>query len=63
MDDPKPKSMTPKILGTSKKRSKHSKKYYANPSMLNKEELNSHSKYCSDIITDAKDKFLNRLSV
>ena len=31
--------------------------------MINKEELNSNWKYYSEIITDAKDKFLNRLSV
>ena len=55
--------MTPKISATLKKRSKLSKKYYANPSISNKEELNSCTKYCSEIITDAKDKFLNRLSV
>ena len=55
--------MTPKISAALKKRSKLSKKYYANPSISNKEELNSCAKYCSEIITDAKDKFLNRLSV
>ena len=55
--------MTPKIFAASKKRSKLSKKYYANPSMVNKEELRSYSKYCTEIITDAKDKFLNRLIV
>ena len=31
--------------------------------MVNKEELNSYSKYCTEIITGTKDKFLNRLSV
>ena len=31
--------------------------------MINKEELNSYSKYCSQIITNAKNKFLNRLIV
>ena len=31
--------------------------------MVNKKELNSYSKYCTEIITDAKDKFLNRPSV
>ena len=31
--------------------------------MINKEELNSCSKYCSQIITNAKNKFLNRLIV
>ena len=46
-----------------KKRLKLWKKSCANPSMINKEELNSYSKYWSEIITDAKDKFLNRLSV
>ena len=51
--------MTPKISAALKKRSKLSKKYYANPSISNKEELNSCAKYCSEIITDAKDKFLN----
>ena len=55
--------MTPKISAALKKRSKLSKKYYANPSISKKEELNSCTKYCSEIITDAKDKFLNRLSV
>ena len=45
-----------------KKRSKLYKKYYANPPMVNKEELNSYLKYCTEIITDAKNKFLNRLS-
>ena len=30
--------------------------------MVNKEELKSYSKYCTEIITDAKDKFLDRLS-
>ena len=55
--------MTLKIFAALKKRSKLLKKYYANPSMVNKEELNSYSKCCTEIITDAKDKFLNRLSV
>ena len=59
----KPKWMTPKIFAASKKGSELSKKYYANPSMVNKEELHSYSKYCTEIITDAKDKFLNRPSV
>ena len=31
--------------------------------MINKEELNSYSKYFFQIITNAKDKFLNRLIV
>ena len=31
--------------------------------MVNKEELTSYSKYYTERITDAKDKFLNRLSV
>ena len=31
--------------------------------MVNKEELHSYSKYCTEIITDAKDKFLSRLFV
>ena len=31
--------------------------------MINKEQLNTYSKYCSEIIIDARDKFLNRLSV
>ena len=30
--------------------------------MINKEQLSSYSKYCSEII-DGKDKFLNRLSM
>ena len=51
------------ILAALKKRSKLSKKYYANPTMISKEELNSYSKYCSEIIIDAKDKFLNNLSL
>ena len=55
--------MTPKMLAALKKRSKLLKKYYANLTMINKEELNSYSKYCSEIIIDAKDKFLNNLSV
>ena len=63
IDYRKPKWMTPKIFAASKKRSKLSKKYYANPSKVNKEELHSYSKYCTEIITDAKDKFLNRLNV
>ena len=41
----KPKWITPKILAALKKRSKLSKKYYANPTMITKEELNSYSKY------------------
>ena len=45
------------------KRLKLSKKYHANPSVINKEQLNTYSKYCSQMIIDAKDKFLNRLSV
>ena len=55
--------MTPKISAALKEKSKLSKKYYANPSLINKEQLNTYSKYCSDIINDVKDKFLNRLSV
>ena len=31
--------------------------------MINKEQLGSYSKYCSEIIIDGKDKFLNRLSM
>ena len=31
--------------------------------MINKEGLKSNSKCCSEIIADARDKFLNRLSV
>ena len=38
--------MNPSILAALKNRSKLSKKYYVNPSMINKEELNSYSKYC-----------------
>ena len=63
IDYRKPKWMTPKTFAALRKRSKLSKKYYANPSMVNKKELNSYSKYCTEIITDAKDKFLNRPSV
>ena len=55
--------MTPKILAALKKRSQLVKKYYTDPSVINKEELNSYSKHCSETITDAKDKFLNRQSV
>ena len=54
--------MTPKILAALKKISKLSKKYYANPSTVNKEELNSYSKCSSEIIIDANNKFLNKLS-
>ena len=32
-------------------------------SMINKDQLNTYSKYCSKIITDAKDMFLKRQSV
>ena len=56
IDDAKPKWMALKILAALKKSSKFSKKYYANPAMINKEELNSYSKYSSDIIIDAKEK-------
>lgn len=38
-----------------KKRSKLLKMYYANPSMINKEQLNTYSKYCSEMITDSKE--------
>ena len=31
--------------------------------MVNKEEPNSYPKYCTEIVTDTKDKFLNRLRV
>ena len=31
--------------------------------MINKDQLNTYSKYCSKIITDAKDMFLKRQSV
>ena len=31
--------------------------------MINMEQLKTYSKYCSEIITDVKDKFLNRLKV
>ena len=55
--------MNPSILTALKNRSKLSKKYYVNPSMINKEELNSYSKYCYQIIIGTKDKFLNRVSV
>ena len=58
----KPEWMTPKILAAFKKILKLSKKYYANPSTINKEELNSYSKCCSEIIIDANNKFLNKLS-
>ena len=50
--------MTPKILAALQKRPKLSKKHYANPPMINKEELSSYSKYCSAKITDAKNKWL-----
>ena len=63
IDYRKTKWMTPKILTALKKRLKLSKKYYANATMIYKEELNSYSKYCSEIIIDAKDKFRNNLSV
>ena len=63
IDYRKPKWMTPKILAVLKKRSKLLKKYYVNLSMISKEERNSYSKYCFEIITDTKDKFLIRLSV
>ena len=58
----RPKWMTPKIFVALKKRSKLSKMSYANPSMVNKEGRNSYLNYCTEIITDAKDRFLNRLS-
>ena len=41
IDYRKPKWMTHKILAALKKGSKLSKKDYANPSMINKDELNS----------------------
>ena len=63
IDYSKPKWMTHKTFTALRKRSKLSKKYYANPSMVNKKELNSYSKYYTEIITDTKDKFLNRPSV
>ena len=31
--------------------------------MINMEQLRTYSKYCSEIITDVKDKFLSRLKV
>ena len=49
--------MTPKILTVLKQSYK-----LENPSMINKER-NIYSKYCFEIVTDAKDEFLNRLSV
>ena len=55
--------MTFKILAALKKRSKLSKKNYVNPAMTNKEELNSYSKYCSEVIIDVKYKILNNLKV
>ena len=55
--------MTFKILAALKERSKLSKKNYAKPSMINKEELNSYLKYCSEIIIDVKRKILNNLKV
>ena len=59
----KSKWMSRKISAALKKRSKLSEKHYANPSVMNKEQLNACSKYCSEIVIDVKDKFLNRLSV
>ena len=41
IDYRKPKWMTPKPLAALKKKSKLSKNYYANPSMINKEQLNT----------------------
>ena len=55
--------MTAKSLTALKKKSKISKKYYANPSMINKKQLNIYPKDCSKIIIDVKNKFLNTLSV
>ena len=57
------KWMAAKILVALKKRLKVSKKYYVNPTMINNGKLSSYSKYCSEIIIDAKDKFMNNLSV
>ena len=54
--------MTPKVLTALKKSSKLSKKYYANPSLISKEQLNTYSKHCSQIVISTKDKFLNKLS-
>ena len=59
IDYRKAKCITPKILAALKKRSKLSEKCYANPSLINKEKLNTNLKYCSETIIDARDKFLN----
>ena len=55
----KPKRMTHKSLEALKKRSKLSKKLYANPSMINKEQLNRYLKCSCEIVIDAKDNSHN----
>ena len=53
--------MTPKILAALEKRSKLSKKYYANSSMIN--IRSSYTQIRNIDVFDAKDHFLNRLRV
>ena len=45
--------MTPKILAALKERSKP-KKALCKPLVISKEQLNTYSKYCSEIFSDAK---------
>ena len=50
-------------FGSFKEKVKTHKKVLCESIMINKEGLKSNSKCCSEIIADARDKFLNRLSV
>ena len=50
-------------FGSFKEKDKTHKKVLCESIMINKEGLKSNSKCCSEIIADARDKFLNRLSV
>ena len=50
-------------FGSFKEKVKTLTKVLCESIMINKEGLKSNSKCCSEIIADARDKFLNRLSV
>ena len=54
--------MNPKIISFQRNRSKLTQRYYSNPTEENKNLLTAKSDECSNMITDAKERYINKLS-
>ena len=54
--------MNPKIISFQRNRSKLTQRYYSNPTEENKNLLTAKSDECSNMIIDAKERYINKLS-